>query len=642
MVEEAKEQRDDEQIIDNIGAMLRAEFDDAARERREYEIQWARDLRQYMGIYDPEIAAAIPDDKSRTNIRLTRAKVRTMDARMLDMLFPAGGDRNWSISPTPVPEIDEAQKRELVAQVQQAIAAGQIPPDEDGDLTDDEVETMVKELTERACEKMTVEIDDQLTEGKYEHVARSVIHSGNLYGTGVLKGPAIERRVEKRWRKTEDGVYEIFEREILRPFFEFVPIWAVYPDMSAMVPEDCEFIWQRHIMPRHQVLRLARRPGFDKKKIRKHLRENPQGDADYLAFETELKTINTKNAPVGARKKKYEVLERWGYMSGRDLADCGCDIGDDELDMEFEAHVWLLGSYVIKATLNPLDSGVRPFHFYYFEKDETSIFGNGIASIIRDPAKNYNALMRAAIDNAAAIAGPIGEANIDLLDDAEDPTTFHAFKMFLRGGTGVDGNSPALRFYNVPSRIRELLALAQLQRELIDETSAIPAYMQGEQTKGAAKTVGGLSMLMGAANITMKDVVKNFDDGVTKPFITALYHWNMQFNDKDEIKGDFQVKALGSTTLIAKEIRAQALDEFAASVKNPVDAPWIKNGALLRKRAAARDIEEDVIKTDEEFREDMEAGQPDPIDGTPNAPGMMPPGAMPTGAMSPEMAGMPG
>jgi len=229
---------------------------------------------------------------------------------------------------------------------------------------------------------------------------------------------------------------------------------------------------------------------------------------------------------------------------------------------------------------------------------------------------------------------------IDLLDDAEDPTVFHAFKMFLRGGTGVDGNSPALRFYNVPSRVRELLALAQLQRELIDETSAIPAYMQGEQTKGAARTVGGLSMLMGAANITMKDVVKNFDDGVTKPFIEAMYHWNMQFNDKDEIKGDFQVKALGSTTLIAKEIRASALDEFAASVKNPVDAPWIKNGALLRKRAAARDIEEDVIKTDEEFRADMEAGQPDPIDGTPNAPGLAPPGMMPPGAMPPDAAGV--
>ena len=628
--EQDEQQEENQRIIDPLGSTLRAEFDEAARERTEYEQGWLMDLRQYKGIYEPEIEAKIPANKSRTNIRLTRTKVKTMDARLSDMLFPAGGDRNWSIEPTPVPEIDPMQKQQLVQQVQMAIAQQQaelqamgqdLPPEMLQGPSDEEIEIMVKELAEKASDKMAEEIDDQLVEGKYQHHVRMVLHSGHLFGTGVLKGPLVETRQFKRWRQGKEG-YEMFEKPVKRPYFSHTSIWNVFPDLTATELDDCDFIWERHIMPRHKVRKLARRKGFDKEKILAHLKAMPAGDAAYMNFETELKHINDKNAPVGDRKKKYELLERWGYLTGQELADCGCEIPEEMLDMDIECNVWLLGNYVIKAVLNPTEQQQRPYHFYYFEKDETSIFGISVPSIIRDPAANFNALIRAAIDNSAATAGPIGEVNLDLLDDSEDPTDIHAFRMFLRHGQGEEARHPAVRFLQVPNHVQSTLKLADTMKQMIDESSAIPSYMHGEQDNGVGRTVGGLSMLMGAANITVKDVVKNFDDGITKPFMGGMYHWNMQFNDREDIKGDYEVKALGSTSLIAKEIRAQSLDQFSASVKNPIDAPWIKNGALLRKRAAAHDIEEDVIKTDDEFRDEMMTGG-DVVDGTPNPPPVM-------------------
>jgi hypothetical protein len=99
------------------------------------------------------------------------------------------------------------------------------------------------------------------------------------------------------------------------------------------------------------------------------------------------------------------------------------------------------------------------------------------------------------------------------------------------------------------------------------------AGQDGNQMMGAAgRTATGLSMLMGSANITLKDQLKNFDDGITKPFIKALYFWNMEFNPKEDIKGDFSVVARGSASLVAKEVRLESLNQFLAIVANDPEA----------------------------------------------------------------------
>jgi hypothetical protein len=122
-------------------------------------------------------------------------------------------------------------------------------------------------------------------------------------------------------------------------------------------------------------------------------------------------------------------------------------------------------------------------------------------------------------------------------------------------------------------------------RASADETTNIPSAMAGQdgsQAMGAAgRTATGLSMLMGSANITLKDQLKNFDDGITKPFIKALYFWNMEFNPKEDIKGDFSVVARGSASLVAKEVRLESLNQFLAIVANDPEAQIILDRRTL-------------------------------------------------------------
>jgi hypothetical protein len=271
----------------------------------------------------------------------------------------------------------------------------------------------------------------------------------------------------------------------------------------------------------------------------------------------------------------------------------------------------MLGEHVIKAKLNPFDADLSLYHAYFFEKDETGPFGVGIAQIMRDPQRTFNASVRATIDNAAMSAGPMFEILVDRLAPGEDPDTIAPFRRFLV--TGQDA-APAVRSIVIPNNTQHLLALAEVFKNFGDEATAIPAYVQGEQGRQVAQTVGGLSMLMGAANIVTKDTIKNYSDGISKPVVRAFYHWNMQFSDKQKIKGDYDVNVSGASSLVAKELKAQQLEQFAAQTLNPADAPYVDRLELLRERANVQDLNPKIIYPDEQIkaREAAEGKRPDP------------------------------
>lgn len=580
-------------LDDAIGLLVRSMFDQAEQDRKSYEENWLQDLRQYKGVYEPDVLAKMDPNRSKAFVRLTRTKVKTMDARMSDMLFPKGSERNWDIEPTPVPEFSDQQLRFIV----ESLAAQGIEADEET------IKETIKERSDESCNKMKELMADQLGEADYEEACRKVIHQGNMLGTGVLKGPMVETITQRHWQMLPNATYQMANKTVRRPFYEFVPLWDIYPDLSAKTLRGMEFVFQRHIMNRADLRKLARRKDFKGDKIREYMKAHPTGDAAYKSFEVDIRGIYGDHEKMNDRFRKYEVLEMWGYMDAQDLRECGCEIPEGQEDqMEFEATVWVIGNTVIKAALNPTEQQARPFHFYRFEESDDEIFGTSIPTILRDTQSLFNSAVRLMVDNAAISAGPQIEANLALLDPSEDVTDVFPFKVWVRKDKSANAEVPAIRVHVLPSYTNEFMAMAEMFKQLGDEASTIPSYMHGENDQGVGKTVGGLSMLMGAANITVKDVVKNYDDGITEPSIEGLYHWNMQFSERNDVKGDFQVLARGSSSLVAKELRAQRLNEYVQSI-GPQDEPYIKRGELNRHRAQSMDLPEDVVRTDDEYDE---------------------------------------
>ena len=593
--------------MDSLAHKLLGEFSQARLERRETELRWLKDLRQYKGQYEPDELAGIGPNRSKTFVRKTRVKIKTLDSRVADLLFPAGSDQNWTIEPTPKPTLTKEHRRQIARQVMASRAQAEQMGQQPAPVTREEIEKAASELAKEAAKNMATTIADQLTESRYKGACLQAIHSGHLYGTGILKGPLVERRVRTRF--VFDGQKWSAEQEMfLAPFVEFVPVWRFYPDMQGSTMANIRFVYERHQMTAADMADLAARKSFNGAVIRAHVEANPDGHVSPVDIDDELKSIGDRDVTQAKTGGMFEVLERWGWLSGEQLRQAGAEVPVERRHESFFSNVWLLPTgQIIKAVLQPINGVTWPYHIYSFDQDETNIFAEGIAAIMRDDQSAVNAAARMILDNGAMTAGPMVEVNPNLLTSWEKLDEIRPWRIWVRNNTAP--GQRAVQEINLSSNLQELRAIAQMFDVNADEVTAIPRYMTGENvTTGAAGTMGGMSMLMGAANIVIKDLINAWDEGVTQPFLESLYRWNMQFSRDLGIKGDFDVKARGAASLVAKEIRAQSLNNFAAMTANPLDAPYIKRDELNRQRAEALEMS-GVVRTQEEVDQEMNSPQ---------------------------------
>ena len=579
-----------------LGQGLLSEFARAEVDRREVEERWLQDLRQYKGQYDPQVEADIAGSKA--FLRKTRIKIESVDARMTDLLFPANRERNYQVEATPEPSIPAPQKKKLVEMLTQA--AGQKPDAQT-------IRSAVRDFAAEAARRMDNRIHDQLTEAKYRKVARNVLHSGHLYGTGILKGPLVEHRtrISYEW-DDEAGRFVQRAARFSAPFLADVLLWNWYPDMSVTELDECRYVWETHRLSRAKLAELAERKTFDSAKIRSYINANPDGHIRLKWYESELRGIGDQRTLItSAKTGQYDAYERWGYLTGDELRACGLEVPDDRLHEAFFSNVWMLpDGEVIRAVLQPIEGSTWPYHMYYLDKDETNIFGSGLASIMRDDQEMINAAVRMLLDNAAQTAGAQYEVYVPAFPPNANLSDVYPNKIWPR--TGGDMQYPAVRQIDVRSHMQEHLAILELFDRNADDTTGIPKYTYGDNPgKGAAGTASGLSMLMAQANMSLKDLVANWDEGITRPFISALYRWNMQFSRDDSIKGDFDVKATGVSSLMAKEIKAQALAQLGATLQ-PEERPFIKWDLLVEEKAKSLDLGE-IVKSAEEVEQDMQS-----------------------------------
>jgi hypothetical protein len=184
--------------------------------------------------------------------------------------------------------------------------------------------------------------------------------------------------------------------------------------------------------------------------------------------------------------------------------------------------------------------------------------------------------------------------------------------VWLREGVGADAQIPAVKAISMQSHLPELQAIITLFTQFADTETALPPSAMGDPSKGgseALRTTGGMSMLMGAAALPIRDTVRNYDRFTTS-FISSLYHWNMQFNPNEKIKGDYAVIARGSTSLIAKEVRAFALDNFAVSL-TPDERMELSGRKLLVERMKARDLPLDLLEDEDTVAKNRAAASQD-------------------------------
>jgi hypothetical protein len=346
-------------------------------------------------------------------------------------------------------------------------------------------------------------------------------------------------------------------------------------------------------------------PGYDEDAIRKVL-EIGNGQS-WISEDIELSKNEEERKFYSYMRptEEFDALEFWGKVSGKMLIEWGMskeDIPDEA--REYDANVWVVGNYVIKAVLNYDPLGEKPYCKTSFIKCPGAFWGKGIPKIIEDLQGVCNAAARALVNNMGISSGPQVEVNLERLPPNEDITQLTPWKIWQTVNDPVGSSAPAVRFTQPDTRANELMAVYEKFSRLADDHSGIPAYVYGDlNVQGAGRTSSGLSMLMGAAGKGIRQVVMHIDSDVVKPIVHRQFVYNMRYDEDESIKGDVEVVAKGAINLAVKETVNVRRIEFLNATANQIDAEIIgRDGRAAILREVAKGLQmpvDDIIPSRE-------------------------------------------
>jgi hypothetical protein len=445
-------------------------------------------------------------------------------------------------------------------------------------------------------------MDDQLAECRYNGVLRDVIHDGCVLGIGILKGPIIHNRTRKKWVQIRDERGNVAQVQRVvpdrRPVALRVDPWNFYPETGVVNIEDSESEFERHWLTRAQLRDLAKQPGFLQEEIRAVLlnsREAPNVTNDYRV---QLRAIAGETS---GRDQRYEVVEYTGPVEPDDLIAAGAQGIEADPLKEYHGNVWFMYGRVIKADVQPMESLEKAYHVWNWAKDDSTIFGRGVPRQMRTSQKMANSATRMIFDNAGLAVGGQLIYDMTIVTPADGKPRMTPKKVWQLTEEGRDVRA-AFAVFETKLHLEWLLPLFQMAMQLADEESSLPMIAQGDQAKHITKTKGGMAMLMDAAGVMLRRAVKAFDDGITVPFITGMYNWNMEFNPKEEIKGDFAVQARGSSALMEREQQLAAFIQFTQFLQtNPLFAKVTRWDAVLEEGVRLLRVNRNLLEAPEKI-----------------------------------------
>ena len=604
-----------------VVAFVQERYKRAEDSRYADEQRWLRAYRNYRGIYGSDVQFT-DTEKSRVFVKVTKTKTLAAYGQIVDVLFgnnkfplsvnpsvlpdgvaeavhinidpnaAAAGEGLNAITQQPAPKpflIDgdtELQPGETLMDLQARLAgmSGKLEPVSEkiveGEGTTASTVTFHPAMV--AAKKMEKKIHDQLQESGASTHLRSMAFEMALLGTGVMKGPFAVDKEYPNWN--DEGEYDPLIKTV--PECSHVSVWDFYPDPEAKAMDDAEYVVERHKMSRTQLRSLKTRPYFMADAVENAIAQAP----DYVQKYWEMTMEDDDTQPTSER---WEVLEFWGYVDVELLEQNGVKIPAELKDLdEVNCNVWTCNGEVLRFVLNPFKPTRIPYYATPYEHNPYSFFGVGIAENMDDTQTLMNGFMRMAIDNAALSGNLIIEVDETNLTPGQDLSVYPG-KVFRRQG-GAPGQAIfGTKFPNVASENMQLFDKA---RVLADESTGFPSFAHGQTgVSGVGRTASGISMLMSAANGSIRTVVKNVDDYLIRPLGRAFFAFNMQFDFDETIRGDLEVNASGTESLMANEVRSQRLMQFLQVAQNPVLAPFAKMDYIIREIAKSMDLDPDKV-----------------------------------------------
>lgn len=585
-------------IKDTLAKNLCDKFRNYETDRLTLENRWLESLRAMNNKYDADTEQRLAEKKgaSKVYIGLTRKYTEGFAARLSAAAMPTDG-KNWSIKHTPIAQVAEmAGQTETLGLTEQG-----------AEVTADDLAKATKEVAAQASKRMERVIEDQMAECDFNAEQRYAIDDASVYGIGILEAPIVKQVVRVSYKQEEVAevdaigektgnvkkVYQVEERREKQVGVERVSPWDFYWDQTVERPGQLPDWFRVYRMNAKELRDLAKQDGFDQAVFDEVLeKESGRRATSITNWQEQMRVIVGANSNVAP----YLVKKYVGPIGKDELLACGCPT---ELEKEL-CIVWLINDKVAKVEPLLVKAGwhLNVSVFAPFP-DGVGLCGYGVPDLCADPARAVNAVARAILDHSREAAVPMRIINTGLIKGTDGNNDCYPGKGWESTEDIPNQDlSRALINVSTPVNLQAFYSAYEMFYRLMDDVTMLPQMSQGFESFSQT-TAREATIRANAANETLRRILKRYEDNVIDPVITRFYHWNMQYNDDESIKGDFEVVTSGVAALMEAESQGQWYAQMLGYVINPQTKGYFKPRKFLEGMAKGQRINPEDVLADE-------------------------------------------
>lgn len=574
-------------------------------------IRWVKPTNMEAPVTTDSATKASTQLRSTAFVRLTSRYVDAGHAKVSEILL---SDKSFTIEPTPLPEFagmmgdrtqvtdennqpmwresraDEFPVEEGSPLVVTPAPPAQTPQGTDGTTPSPLVTSADRSQFKRPTEmtkgdaaiqhvlvaksrakRADTQIWDWMVECGHDHEMRKVIFDSARLGVGILKGPIPERRRSIVTSKGKDGKIAVEYKEVLKPADRWVDPWNVFPspDCGENI-RDGSYLFERAFFSQKQLEDLIGLPGYIESQIKKAIALGP---------EHQVKK-QTRNPAEKELKGVFEVWFFHGTLNYEDFKVLNQSAAKDIFDEKKAgvppktvfAIVTMVNGIPIRGSLNPLNSGMIPYHSFPWQRRSGRWDGIGIPEQIQVPQRIVNASTRALLNNAGISAGPQIILNQGGVEPADGKWQLTPNKIWYATNDGViDDVRKAFFCFDITNVSDKLLKIIEYGMQLAEESTNIPLITQGQSGDTTPETYGATQLQNNNANQLLRSIGYTVDGHLTSPLVNGYYEYLLlDPNVDDEVKGDVRINAKGSIALVERSIQNQTIMQMSPLALNPV------------------------------------------------------------------------
>lgn len=586
--------------LSGLSATLQAQFFDWVEARKPQEEEMTRAYNDMMRIWrddDTKDSGTSKAQKSRVFVGSTRSKIRSARAKIKDSLF----------------------------------GNGKLPFDT----------KPVNEQVKNFSDTMEAVLEWQLEEAKWKDTISTGVDSIATYGTGFIFGPFVRQDTYALVSEDDSAMGRIMSmmgKPRLKetnykydcPYWEHAHSMDCYADPEGENEHDSRGIfWATKVSPEF-LKDLKGKKGYDDAAIDRALNERVPGTTSEGSDRTRDSRMNMYRYTKDGR---IWFVRYFGLAPKAQLNNWRSDSSSDSVYDETQESICIMaGGYVIKADKNPYKSKrPRPVRRCVYEAVEHEMWGVGVAKNNDPNQRVINAAFRLFIEGKAFALLKMCSIDRSKFEASEDFKFYPGKRFMMKPQLTPEERMAAIIWHDTPDVTAGWETLIEIAERFSDDDTAITKYTQGDDSKSLNDTATGISMIMNASSIPMKEVLDNIDEMWIEETIEQLIDWNMENLSAETVKtvlGDkhgqmwaqileygktnfMEWFATGSKTFMMKEVLINKLNGFLQIVSgNPLLAEKVDIRELLEQVWSAGQVGGETPVYDEETLQKMQSQGP--------------------------------